>query len=355
MMTTQSYSKKKTKPLFKHQQKVYKYPWPFVLESGETLPEFHLFYETFGTLNVAKDNVIWFFHALTGNSNPLEWWSGLVGVGKLFDPQKHFIICVNMPGSHYGSINPLSINSVNKKTYYHSFPTITTRDMAKMYQLLQESLQIEKIYVGIGGSMGGMQLLEWSILQPSLFKNIILIATNAVHSPWGIAFNETQRMAIETDKTWQQNNDTAGMQGLATARAIALLSYRHYNPFKHTQSEEGIDKIENFKASSYQRYQGEKLKLRFNAFSYYSLTKSMDSHNVGRNKESVANALKKIKANTLVVGIESDILFPIEEQKYLAENITNAKFSSIDSIYGHDGFLIEYEKLEKIIRIFLML
>jgi homoserine O-acetyltransferase len=355
MMTAQTYSKKKAKPLFKHQQKVFKYPHLFILESGETLSGFHLFYETFGTLNAAKDNIIWFFHALTGNSNPLEWWSGLAGVGKLFDPQKHFIICVNMPGSHYGSINPLSINSVNEKPYYHSFPTITTRDMAKMYQFLQQSLQIEKIQLGIGGSMGGMQLLEWSILQPSIFKNITLIATNAFHSPWGIAFNETQRMAIETDKTWEQKNAAAGMQGLATARAIALLSYRHYNPFKQTQSEPSNNKIENFKASSYQRYQGEKLKLRFNAFSYYSLTKSMDSHNVGRNRESVANALKKITANTLVVGIESDILFPIEEQEYLAENITNAKFSSIHSIYGHDGFLIEYEKLEKIIRIFLML
>jgi len=353
MIATQTYSTKKLKPIFKHQQKVFRYKHRFMLESGESLPEFHLFYETFGTLNAAKDNVIWIFHALTANSNPLEWWSGLVGVGKLFDPQQHFIVCVNMPGSHYGSINPLSTNPLDATPYYHNFPTITTRDMVNMYHLLQQSMEIKKIQLGIGGSMGGMQLLEWNILNPSLFKNSILIATNAFHSPWGIAFNETQRMAIETDNTWKQNNDEAGMQGLAAARAVALLSYRHYNPFKQTQSELDTHKIENFKAGSYQRYQGEKLKLRFNAFSYYSLTKSMDSHNVGRNRTSVTDALKKITAKTLVVGIESDILFPVEEQQFLAKHITNAHFKSIDSIYGHDGFLIEYEQMEKIIRDFL--
>jgi homoserine O-acetyltransferase len=353
-MITTTQSIKTVQLSFEHQQKVFKYNRPVILESGETLPAFHLFYETFGTLNAAKDNVIWMFHALTANSNPLEWWSGLVGVGKLFDPKRHFIVCVNMPGSHYGSINALDIHPVSATPYYHTFPTITIRDMANMYHLLQQSIGIEHIQLGIGGSMGGMQLLEWNILHPSLFKNNVLIATNAFHSPWGIAFNETQRMAIETDNTWQQNHNEAGMQGLATARAIALLSYRHYHPFTQTQSEPTTDKINNFKAAGYQRYQGEKLKLRFNAFSYYSLTKSMDSHNVGRNRSSVMDALKQITAKTLVVGIESDILFPVGEQQFLAKNIANAHFESIDSIYGHDGFLIEYEKMEKIIREFFM-
>jgi len=334
----------------RHQKTTFRYNKEFVLESGETLPEFHLLYETFGTLNALKDNVIWIFHALTANSNPLEWWSGLAGAGKLFDPEKHFIVCVNMPGSHYGSINPLSIDPKTAKPYYHHFPTITPRDMAKMYSLLQHKLGINKIHLGIGGSMGGMQLLEWNIIAPALFKNTVLIATNAVHSPWGIAFNETQRMAIESDATWQQQNKDAGMQGLSTARAIALLSYRNYNPYKQTQTDAHLNKIHTFKAGSYQRYQGKKLTQRFNAFSYYSLTKSMDAHNVGRNRGSVTEALKGITANTLVVGIQSDLLFPIEEQKFLAAAIPNAHFESIDSIYGHDGFLIEYQQLEKIIR-----
>ena len=328
---------------------VFKSKSSFQLESGAVLPEIHLAYKTFGTLNAAKDNVIWVFHALTANANPLEWWSGLIGNDKLFNPQDHFIVCVNIPGSSYGSISPLSINPLQSKPYYHDFPIITPRDMVRMYKLLQQYLGIQKIKIGIGGSMGGMQLLEWSIEQPNLFENIVLIATNAVHSPWGIAFNETQRMAIENDATWLQKNDKAGMQGLSTARAIALLSYRNYNPYKSTQSEEDQDKIHDFKASSYQKYQGYKLTQRFNAFSYHSLTKSMDSHNVGRGRGSVSKALKRITANTVVIGIESDLLFPIEEQKLLASEIKDARFEKIDSIYGHDGFLIEYEQLQKII------
>ncbi len=322
----------------------------FQLESGAVLPEIHLAFETFGNMNASGDNVIWVFHALTANANPLEWWDGLIGNGKLFNPQEHFIVCVNIPGSSYGSISPLSIDPINSKPYYHDFPIITTRDMVRMYAFLQQKLGIKKIKIGIGGSMGGMQLLEWSIEQPDLFENIVLIATNALHSPWGIAFNETQRMAIENDTTWLQKNEKAGMQGLSTARAIALLSYRNYNPYKHTQSETNDDKIDNFKASSYQNYQGFKLTQRFNAFSYYTLTKSMDSHNVGRGRVSVSEALKKITAKTVVIGIESDLLFPIEEQKLLASEIKDAKFEKIDSIYGHDGFLIEYEQLEKIIK-----
>lgn len=323
---------------------------PFQLESGFVFPEIHLAYQTFGTLNTSKDNVIWVFHALTGNANPLEWWSGLIGDGKLFNPQDHFIVCVNIPGSSYGSISPLSINPINSEPYYHDFPIITTRDMVRMYKLLQQKLGVNKIKIGLGGSMGGMQLLEWSIEQPQLFENIILIATNAVHSPWGIAFNETQRMAIENDSTWLQQNENAGMQGMSTARAIALLSYRNYDPYKSTQSETNADKISHFKASSYQNYQGFKLTQRFNAFSYYTLTKSMDSHNVGRGRVSVSEALKSITAKAVVIGIESDLLFPIEEQKLLASEITNARFEKIDSIYGHDGFLIEYEQLAKIIQ-----
>ena len=328
----------------------FQYPKAFQLESGSSLPNFYLSYQTFGQMNEKKSNVVWIFHALTANANPLEWWSSLVGYEKLFDIEKYFIVCVNMPGSCYGSINPLSIHSESGKPYYHDFPIITIRDMVKMYVLLQKQLGIQKIHIGIGGSMGGMQLLEWSIESPHLFENIILLATNAVHSQWGIAFNETQRMAIEADVTWAQKEEQAGLMGLATARAIALLSYRNYEPYNITQRETDYCKINNYKASSYQKYQGKKLVLRFNAFSYYALTKSMDSHHVGRGRVSISNALKTIEANTLVIGIKSDLLFPIEEQKLLASKIKNASFVCIDSIYGHDGFLIENEKIERIIK-----
>lgn len=332
---------------------IFNYKKPFQLESGKVLPSFYLSYQTFGELNADKSNVIWIFHALTANANPLEWWDGLVGQHKVFDIEKYFIICVNVPGSCYGSISPLSINTDTGKPFYHDFPIITIRDMVKMFALLQKRFGIQKIHIGIGGSMGGMQLLEWSIEAPNLFEHIILLATNAVHSSWGIAFNQSQRMAIETDATWAKKNEQAGLRGLATARSIALLSYRNYEPYNLTQRETDYNKIDNYKASSYQNYQGKKLVLRFNAFSYYSLTKSMDSHHVGRGRISIANALKTIEAKALVIGIKSDLLFPIEEQKLLAAKIKNASFACIDSIYGHDGFLIENEKIERIIRAFL--
>jgi len=333
--------------------KIFKYNQPFTLESGTTLPSYHLAYTTHGILNDKKDNAVWIFHALTANSDPLEWWSGLVGNGRFFDPEKYFIVCVNMPGSCYGSISPLDINPETTEPYYHQFSFFTTRDMIRSYHALKESLGIKKIQFGVGGSMGGQQLLEWAIEEPALFTYIIPLATNAFHSPWAIAFNASQRHAIETDPTWKENNPEAGMQGMKVARGIALISYRNYHTYEVSQSEETIEKTDHFKSESYQQYQGEKLAKRFNAFSYYFLSKGMDSHNVGRGRESVENALKKIKAKALVIGISSDILFPLREQEYLAKNIPGASYKIIHSDYGHDGFLLEYEQIENEIRHFL--
>lgn len=332
---------------------IFKYTNQFQLESGTVLPSYHIAYTSWGKLNVSKDNVVWIFHALTANSNPVEWWEGLVGYGKLFDPSKYFIVCVNMPGSAYGSIGPLDIDERTGIPYYHDFPLITTRDMIRMYDPLRIELGIEKINIGIGGSMGGQQLLEWSIENPELFENIIPIATNAFHSAWGIAFNTSQRMAIEADQTWKEKSDDAGTEGLKAARSIALLSYRHYEAYGFSQIEEGNDRRDDFKSDSYQRYQGLKLANRFNAFSYYFLSKGMDSHNVGRDRGSIEEALKQITANALVIGISNDILFPVIEQQFLARTINGAFFKTIDSHYGHDGFLLEYEQISKAILSFL--
>jgi homoserine O-acetyltransferase len=320
------------------------------LESGSILPTYHLAYTTYGKLNNAKDNVVWIFHALTANSEAAEWWPGLVGEEKLFDPEKYFIVCVNMPGSCYGSTGPLDKNPETGEIYYHDFPFFTPRDMIRSYQPLKEFLGIEKIKIGIGGSMGGQQLLEWAIEEPDLFETIFPIATNARHSAWGIAFNASQRMSIEADGTWKEKNPRAGMEGMKAARSIALISYRHYETYHASQSEHHIDKIENYKSESYQKYQGEKLGKRFNAFSYYFLSKGMDSHNVGRGRGSIENALHKIKAKTCAIGITTDILFPANEQQFIAENIDGAEFFTINSLYGHDGFLLEYEQIEKIIK-----
>ena len=326
------------------------YKQPFKLESGRTLPSFHLAYTSIGKLNAGKDNVIWIFHALTANSNAAEWWPGLVGAGKLFDPATHFIICVNMPGSHYGSMSPLDLDEETGEPFFHQFPLFTTRDMIRAYQKLKTHLGINRVKVGIGGSMGGQQLLEWAIEEPELFDTIVPIATNAKHSPWGIAFNATQRFCIEQDPTWKERKPTSGIEGMKSARAIALLSYRNYDTYAATQ--QGLADDSRFRAETYQQYQGEKLAKRFNAFSYYFLSKGMDSHNVGRDRGSLEEALSGITAKTLVISISSDILFPPTEQKFLAAQIPGASLVIINSFFGHDGFLLEYEKISAAINSF---
>ncbi|HLG41546.1 MAG TPA: homoserine O-acetyltransferase [Chitinophagaceae bacterium] len=335
---------------------VFNYDKTFTLESGASLPGFHLAYTTHGKLNAAKDNVVWIFHALTANSNPLEWWPGLTGDARYFDPAKYFIICVNKPGSPYGSISPLSNNPQTNQLYYHDFPVFTIRDMIKAYQKLKDHIGIRKVLVGLGGSTGGMQLLEWAIEEPDLFAHIVPIATNAVLSPWGIAFNTSQRLAIEADATWLDRRPDGGQKGLAAARSIALLSYRSYYGYDITQPRDKafmeLSKDVTYAADNYQRYQGLKLVNRFNAICYYRLTQSMDSHDVGRQRGRVENALKQIKAKTLVIGIKSDVLYPITEQEFLQKNIPGAQLISIASDFGHDGFLLEYEKIEPALRNF---
>jgi homoserine O-acetyltransferase len=326
------------------------------LESGTVLPAYHLAYTTYGRLNVTKNNAVWIFHALTANSDPSEWWPGLVGEGKLFDPSVYFIVCVNMPGSCYGSLGPLEINPQTQDFWYHDFPFFTTRDMIRAYQPLRKYLGIEKIHIGIGGSMGGQQLLEWAIEEPELFEYIFPLATNARHSPWGIAFNTAQRMCIEADESWKERKEEAGITGMKAARATALLSYRHYNTYAEAQprsdrfpfGQKGWDG-----AASYQRYQGEKLARRFNAFSYYVLSQSMDTHDIGRERESAEKALQLIQAKTLAIGIQSDILFPLQEQQFIAAHIPGAIYKTIPSDYGHDGFLLEFDSIGSLIKDFI--
>lgn len=317
---------------------------PFVLESGRELASPVLAYTTLGQLNDRKDNVIWVCHALTANANPQEWWE-LVGEGRLYDPAKYFIICANMPGSCYGSTGPLSVNETTGQSYYHDFPQVTVRDMVGLLDKLRNHLEINKIHTIIGGSMGGQQAMEWCITQPDVAEHLVLVATNARHSAWGIAYNEAQRMAIKADGTWPEKHPEAGKKGLEAARATALLSYRNYPTYKVTQSDDDLNKTDDFKVIAYQRYQGEKLSKRFNAFSYVVLSKAMDSHNVGRNRKSVEEALGSIRSRTLVIGIRSDMLFPVEEQKLLATYIPGAVYQEIDSAYGHDGFLVEHKLL----------
>ncbi len=332
------------------EKKVFKYPYNFTLESGRELPGFELAYTTCGTRSANDDNIVWVCHALTGSANAAEWWDGLVGSNTHFDPSRHFIVCANVLGSAYGSSGPLSVNPLTQQPYYHDFPTLTVRDVVAALDLLRQELEIQRIKVCLGGSLGGQQSLEWAIQEPELFDELILIASNAVHSSWGIAFNESQRMAIQADVSWEQASPEAGIQGMSAARSIALLSYRNYDTYNFTQARDNPDQIDEFRASSYQRYQGEKFMKRFNAFSYWILSQVMDSHNVGRNRGGIVNALGLVKARTLVLGIKSDMLFPVVEQQFQARHIPDAEYQEIDSLYGHDGFLIEYKQLTQVIK-----
>lgn len=321
---------------------------PLSLECGHTFDQFTLAYHTYGKMNNDKSNVVWICHALTANSDAADWWSGLVGSGKLIDTDKYYVVCANMLGSSYGSTNPSSINPETSKPYRDQFPLVSIRDMVMSFRMLADHLHVDKIHCCIGGSTGGMQVVEWAIIDPKRFLYAAMIACDARFSPWGIAFNESQRMALLSDPTIYTDAVDSGSAGLAAARSIAMLSYRHYDIYNHAQQDDE-DFLVDFKASSYQRYQGEKLRRRFEPWSYYSLTMAMDSHNVGRGRGDIAKVLSHIEANTYVVGIDRDVLFPFSEQAYLSDNIKNAQLFQISSLFGHDAFLIEYDQLNKIL------
>ena len=334
--------------------KLYRQSEPFELESGAILPELEIAYDTFGELNEAKDNVIWVCHALTANSDVADWWPHTVERGKFLDPERYYIICANFLGSHYGTTSPLSVNPVTGKKWYYDFPQITVRDMVHAHQLLAKALGIERVKLLIGSSIGGFQCMEWAIMEPKFMESLALIATTTCSEPWAAAFNESQRMAIRLDRTWGQERDDAGIDGMAVARSIALISYRGGAAYNATQQE--VDPAEaSFKrrAHSYQQYQGEKLRRRFNALSYYRLSEAVDSHNIARDRGSIAEALHRIEARTLIVAISSDILFPPEAHTPLREHIARNEYHLIESEFGHDGFLVEHEKLNTIIQNFL--
>jgi homoserine O-acetyltransferase len=194
--------------------------------------------------------------------------------------------------------------------------------------------------------MGGYQALEWCLMEPFIIRDLFLIATSAAESAWGIAVHTAQRLAIEADASWMDRNAEAGDKGLRAARAIGILTYRNYAIMKEKQSDPEVNKLDNYRASSYISYQGNKLSRRFNAYSYWLLTKAMDSHNIARNRGGdLKKVLALIRQRTMIVGITSDILCPLVEQEFLSANIPDSSMVSIDSLYGHDGFMVETERI----------
>lgn len=299
---------------------------------GNTIDNLHVQYQTWGAPNSDYSNTVWVLHALTGNSNAAEWWPEVVGKGKPFDPAKHFIICANMIGSCYGSSRAIDSKG--------SAVLLTTSDVVNAFILLRKKLGIASIGALIGGSMGGQQALEWALVEPEVVQRIISIAANAVHSPWAIAWNETQRMAIAAAINPEE--------GMEAARAMAMLSYRSHLLYNAKQAHEK-DTVGDYRVVGYQRYQGKKLRERFDAQAYVTLTHIMDSHNIGRNRGGIGNALRSIQQPALIVGIPTDLLFPESEQQFIAEQVPNASYKKLQSVAGHDAFLLQQHTLAKII------
>ncbi|MCC7244425.1 MAG: homoserine O-acetyltransferase [Saprospiraceae bacterium] len=325
---------------------------PFILENGGILPELTIAYHTFGRLNDDGSNVIWVCHALTANSDVSDWWAGLFGPGKVFDPERYFIVCANIIGSCYGSTCARSINPETGNAYGQDFPLVSVRDLASAHDLLRQHLGIEQISLCIGGSCGGHQVLEFAAILPEKIKKIALLVCAARESAWAIAIHESQRMALAADPTLWDDADQAGQAGLRAARAIGLLSYRTIDAYRDTQSDDD-HRVEHFSAASYQQYQGEKLVRRFYAQCYYHLTRTLDTHQIGRGRGDAAQALQQLAMPAYVFSIDRDLLIPPWEQRFLAENLPNVQFSSLDSKYGHDGFLIETDFLNPELRAFL--
>lgn len=315
-------------------------PEPFKLESGQSISKLTLAYHTWGELNADQSNVVWVFHALTANSNPAEWWKGLIGEYDLISPADHFIICVNAIGSPYGSSSPQDL----------SFPEFTVRDVVRSQLLLSEHLGIERIKLAMGGSFGGSQAMEFAYAFSGEIDRLVLVACSARETAWGIAIHQAQRLALKADQSFGQLD--GGKSGLKAARGIGLLTYRTPDTYIETQSDKD-DRISNFRAASYIDYQGKKLVARFTSLSYYYLLQCLDTHNLGRNRGGEHNALQQITSPTLVIGIDTDALQPCELQRKMAQSLPHGTYAEVTSSFGHDGFLIETEQIAKWIRAFM--
>lgn len=268
---------------------IYIAPGPFELETGHTLPELRIAYHTYGTLNAAKDNVAWVCHALTANSDVADWWPHTVEAGRFLDPAHHFVVCANIIGSHYGTTGPLHVNPATGRPLVQGFSALhDPRHRAGAHPAGRRPRHRTHRRAGrkFGGRISGRRM---AVTEPQRIGKLVLIATSAKASPWSIAIDETQRMAIEADRTFGEPRDDAGMAGLAAARAIGLLTYRGSLGYNLTQQDrEELPAVH--RASSYQQYQGEKLCRRYNAYSYYAILNAFDTHDAGRGRGGVAAA-----------------------------------------------------------------
>ncbi len=351
---------------------------PFTLDSGAVLPSLEIAYTLHGQLNAGGTNAILVCHALTGNAHAADappssrgivpgWFNGVIGPARGIDTDRFLVICSNIIGSCYGTTGPTSTNPATGLPYRMTFPQMTVRDMVRAQKILLDALGVRRLAAVIGGSLGGMQALEWAVMYPGVVGSIIPIATAAAHSPWCIGISETQRLAIMNDPAWEGGNYASQpARGLTIARSIAMISYRSQQSFESRFARRGIlpgDGHErtrvfgeippSFAVQSYLRYQGQKLAGRFDANSYIYLTRAMDLHDLGAGRGPLLDVLRGISSRVLSVGISSDILYPPAEQKAIAAAIPGALYAELDSPYGHDAFLMEFDPMNALLRNFL--
>ena len=328
---------------------------PFTTELGGLLPSVRVAYRTWGTLNSRKDNVVLICQALTGSADADAWWDGMFSRGGAFDESTDFIICTNVLGSCYGTTGPISVNPLTGSHYGPAFPLITIRDMVHVQRLLLAGLGIERVKLVVGASLGGMQVLEWGFLYPDVVQALMPMGASGRHSSWCIGQSEAQRQAIYADRDWNdgwyQEGHPPG-KGLAAARMMAMCTYRSFENFQSRFGRE-VQEGSTFKVESYLRHQGRKLVERFDANTYITLTKAMDLHDLSRGRGEYEEVLRSFTLPVEILSINSDILYPKEEQEELARLIPNSSILYLDEPYGHDAFLIDVETVSGMVRNFL--
>eukprot|EP00457_Paulinella_chromatophora_P002442 gb/GEZN01002447.1/.p1 GENE.gb/GEZN01002447.1/~~gb/GEZN01002447.1/.p1 ORF type:complete len:461 (-),score=76.50 gb/GEZN01002447.1/:1034-2416(-) len=339
----------------------------FELECGVTLKQAQVRYRKFGEFNEKKDNCLVVCHALTGNAAVDSWWSDIFGPGRMLDPSKYLIVCANVLGSCYGSTGPVAENPETGKPYGNKFPDTTIRDTVRLHhRLVKQGLGATSIACVVGGSLGGMQTLEWAaICGPEYVRSIIPICCGAYHRAWQIGISETQRQAIYADPKWQGGayEKKPGHEpdhGLSVARQIAMITYRSHEAYNEKFGRKQVTGLEEEKLTErdgqrvhwdverYLRYQGYKFLSRFDALSYVKVTRMMDSHDVGRGRGGVEAALAKMTMPALIVAVSSDALYPPSEQRELHRMLPHSEFLLVESPNGHDGFLLDHDKISPV-------
>lgn len=322
------------------------------LEGGGTLEGVKVAYRSWGTLNPAGDNAVLVCHALTGSADVDDWWAGVLGPGKALDPETDFVVATNVLGGCYGTTGPS--HPGEHKFRGADFPSLTVRDQVRAQAEALKALNVRGLRLVVGGSMGGMQALEWGAMEPLPVEAVSAIGTPAQHHPWAVGLAHAQRQAIRSDPAWKGGHyppDDPPKEGLAVARIIAMCSYRSPESF-HLRFRREEARDGSFQVESYLRYQGGKLGDRFDANSYLTLTHAMDTHDLARGRGSLSGVLAGLRPSVHLIGIRSDVLYPPQEVRELAQGIPGASLTWLDSPHGHDAFLIEQDEVNQRIRSF---